>query len=285
MIEIDIDHLSKWVGTTQQQVDIVSPRLLSHFKATMAPFLAETDMDEAPLAFHWVLSPDVTPLDNLGPDGHSARGEFLPPVSLPRRMWAGGQLEMFQPLHEGDEVTRTSTIKDVVYKQGRTGPLVFVTVEREYTTKQGLAIWEKNDLVFREAEAGKTEKNQPLEPDERVSAATWQVAAEPMLLFRYSALTFNSHRIHYDLPYATKEEYYDGLIVHGPLQASLMLNLVAKTVGKPPQKFSYRGRRPLFAGAEFSVQVSSIVNGKCECWVKDKDQQITMMGEASWDIS
>ena len=205
-------------------------------------------------------------MSQLGPDGHPTRGGFLPPVPLPRRMWAGGELEFFDTLRVGDESKRTSRIADVTMKTGSTGVLCFVSVEHEVTTPRGIAIRERQDIVYRDASTG-----QPA-PQAKPAAAPPPAQhreshmADPVLLFRYSALTFNGHRIHYDRDYVTKVEGYPGLIFHGPLQAAFIVEFAAKLHGgTPPKKFSYRGVQPLFEGSEFSVNANETGAGM-ELW-------------------
>ncbi|MBK3396117.1 MULTISPECIES: MaoC family dehydratase N-terminal domain-containing protein [Methylobacterium] len=252
MPEIDIDHLRGWIGRGREVEDIVTPRLVAEYRATLAPHLAPVASGEAPLALHWCLAPETPAADALGPDGHAAKGGFLPPVPLPRRMWAGGEIETLAPLRVGDRVVRRETVSDVAVKHGRTGTLCFVTVRHEYETARGLAIRDRQDIVYREAsrpgDAAPTAKPVPAEDE-----AAWSVEANSVLLFRYSAMTFNGHRFHYDHPYATQVEGYPGLVVHGPMQASLLLNLAALRLGRVPARFRYRGVAPMIAGSRFAV--------------------------------
>ena len=252
MPEIDIDHLRGWIGRTREVEDMVTPRLVAEYRATLAPHLAPVGSGEAPLALHWCLGPETPAADSLGPDGHAAKGGFLPPVPLPRRMWAGGEVETLAPLRIGDRVVRRETVADVAVKVGRTGTLCFVTVRHDYETERGLAIRDRQDIVYREAsrpgDAAPASKPAPAEDD-----AAWSVEADPVLLFRYSAMTFNGHRFHYDQPYATQVEGYAGLVVHGPMQASLLLNLAAARLGRVPARFRYRGVAPMIAGSRFAV--------------------------------
>ncbi|TGD93169.1 FAS1-like dehydratase domain-containing protein [Methylobacterium nonmethylotrophicum] len=252
MPEIDIDHLRGWIGRSREVEDLVTPRLVAEYRATLAPHLAPMPEDEAPLALHWCLGPETPPADALGPDGHAAKGGFLPPVPLPRRMWAGGEVETLAPLRLGDRVVRRETVSDVAVKVGRTGTLCFVTVRHEYLTERGPAIRDRQDIVYREASRPGDAAPAPKPPPEADPAA-WSVEANPVLLFRYSAMTFNGHRFHYDQPYATQVEGYPGLVVHGPMQASLLLNLAAARLGRVPARFRYRGVSPMIAGQRFAV--------------------------------
>lgn len=234
-------ELSAWIGRTETPpAETLSSRILDRFRASLHPHLAETD--EVPPGIHWCLSPPAVETPALASDGHPAKGGFLPPVPLPRRMWAGGEVEFLEPLREGDEVVRSSRIENVQHKSGRTGQLYFVTVRHEITTKRGLAIRERQDIVYREAA---TAPASPPVSDARSGAdAERAIAVDPVLLFRYSALTFNGHRIHYDETYAREIEFYPGLVIHGPMQATLLLHLAISQGGSVPRRFSFRGVSP-----------------------------------------
>ena len=243
-----------WIGRTRTQTDLVTPRLLAEFHATFGPHLAPVAAGTAPPALHWCLAPETAPAESLGPDGHAAKGGFLPPVPLPRRMWAGGQIETLSALREGDRVTRTETVRDVAFKDGRSGRLCFVTVDHVVATDRGVAIRERQDIVYREAAGAQTGAAAVADHDDPGAYETvWSVPATPTLLFRYSAMTFNGHRFHYDQPYATQVEGYAGLVVHGPMQATLLMNLAATTLGHVPRLFRYRGLSPMTANQVFRV--------------------------------
>lgn len=247
----------EWLGRTSVSEDVVTPRLSESFRAIFEGHLADVDDGVAPLGIHWCLSPAIAPMSQLGPDGHPAKNQSMPPVPLPRRMWAGGEVELFDPLRIGDRVRRTSTIEDIVLKQGRTGDLWFVTVGHQYETSRGLSVREWQDIVYREAaepSAGKSVPAPAASRDEPASTSR-SIDMPPTLLFRYSAITFNGHRIHYDLPYATEVEGYEGLVVHGPIQATLLLNLAAMSAPSGlPRKFSYRGLSPAIAGRPLLIK-------------------------------
>jgi len=230
------------VGRTETRQDTVSPLLARGLAATLG--VPEPARDLPPL-WHWALFQDWVQADSLGPDGHPRRGGFLPALhELPRRMWAGGRLVLHGPLPLHAEVTRTSTIQSVTEKLGASGRLVFVTVRHEITGPAGHALTEEQDLVYRGVEG---EAVKPAAAASAVAAeATRIVHPDAVLLFRYSALTGNGHRIHYDADYVRGEEGYPGLIVHGPLQATWLAAL-ARTLA-PFTRFSFRGRRPAFAG-------------------------------------
>ena len=206
---------------------------------------------------HWCLAQPVFPMSELGPDGHPTRGGFLPPVPLPRRMWAGGELEFLDPLRVGDEAKRTSRISDVTMKTGSTGVLCFVSVEHTITTPRGAAIRERQDIVYRDMSSAPQAAPAKAPPPPPVAKHRESHMADPVLLFRYSALTFNGHRIHYDRDYVTKVEGYPGLIFHGPLQAALHRRTRREAARRQaPKKFSYRGVQPLFEGSEFWINAN-----------------------------
>lgn len=278
-MSIDLDALKRWTGRTEEAADLVTPRLVRSFEATFAPHLAPYAEGEAPLALHWCLAPPIAPMGAIGIDGHAAKGEFLPPVPLPRRMWAGGTIETLAPLQTGDEVTRRSVIGDISYKQGRTGPLCFVAVDHELITPRGVALRERHNIVYREAaKPGAPASPAPAPEDPRPADLVWQVASSPVFLFRYSAITFNSHRIHYDYPYVTGEEGYDGLVVHGPIQATLLLNIIATLSGGEPIRLDYRGVAPLIAGDDFLVKAKRLPDGGIAAWTEGSDGRVRMEG-------
>jgi 3-methylfumaryl-CoA hydratase len=279
----DLDHLRQWIGRSEEKTDVVTAHLAAGLRSAL--FLdigAPREGDAVPFAMHWCLSPAVVAMSDVGPDGHPKRGGFLPPVPLPRRMWAGGEINFVEPLRVGDAVTRTSTIRDVTVKTGGTGTLCFVALDHLFATQRGPAVRERQDIVYREMP--KDSKNAaPAMPGPASTPVNREThVADPVLLFRYSALTFNSHRIHYDRDYATRIEGYPGLIVHGPLQASLLIEFGAKLHGgKAPKIFTYRGLQPLFDGGEFSVNAGA-VGDSMELWIANAAGMPTMKGTATW---
>lgn len=205
-----------------------------------------------PLA-HWLYFNPWTRQSELGPDGHPRRGGFLPPVALPRRMFAGGRMTFHSSLVLGEKAERVSTITAISRKTGSSGELVFVTVRHEIFGQRGLAITEEQDIVYRDVTApgsqgsAATPAAAPIEPGPIVK----RVQVDPVLLFRFSAVTSNAHRIHYDYPYVTSVEHYPGLIVHGPLQAVMLLELVREHFSEPVARFTFQARRPIFDTAPF----------------------------------
>jgi 3-methylfumaryl-CoA hydratase len=279
----DLDHLRQWIGRTSEASDVVTAQLVKGLRATLFQEIGDPKPgDAAPWTAHWCLAQPVFPMSELSADGHPARGGFLPPVPLPRRMWAGGELEFLEPLRVGDVSTRSSRIADVTMKTGSTGVLCFVSVDHLVTTPRGTALRERQDIVYRDVSTAQA--SAPAKPAAPPPSAQHREShmADPVLLFRYSALTFNGHRIHYDRDYVTKVEGYPGLIFHGPLQAAFIVELAAKLHGgTAPKKFSYRGLQPLFEGSEFSINANK-TDGGMELWTANSAGQPTMKGTATW---
>ncbi len=243
--------LADYVGRVREDTDWVRPELLARLAATL-----DISVPEAlPITWHWCLFQDWVRPGELGPDGHPQRGGFLPPVhDLPRRMWAGGEVEALGLLRPGDHVTRRSRIASAAEKAGGSGRLVFVEVDHEIAGPAGPAIRERQTLVYRGAE-GAAVRDAPPAPPLPPGGAEAVITPDPVLLFRYSALTGNGHRIHYDADYVRDEEGYPGLIVHGPLQATLLAGLAERVnQGRAAQRLRFRGVRPAFSGAMLRVQ-------------------------------
>jgi len=280
-MDLDLDHLRSWIGRSDTMSEILSPQLVTRFNATVGRDVPAEAGNAAPLMIHFCLAQPVAGLDSLGPDGHPARGGFLPPVPLPRRMWAGGGVEFKAPLIIGAEVTRHSSIESVEMKQGRSGALCFVTVMHDYSAEGQLCVRERQDIVYRgapsskEAGAAKPEDPAPRGTHHRTVTPT------PTMLFRYSAITFNGHRIHYDAPYAREVEGYGGLVVHGPLQATLMAHRAADLSGKPPARFSFCGKSPLFDDAPFTIH-AEMAGDVMSLWTAREGGPVAMEATASW---
>ena len=239
-----------------------------------------------PPLWHWLYFTPLARHSELGADGHARRGGFLPAVPLPRRMWAGGRLDFLQPLRVGETVTRVSSIKDVSIKQGRSGALVFVCVKHDFQTAHGLALSEEHDIVYRDAPATVGASDSAGAPAPEPTPApldaqfSREIVPDPVLLFRYSALTFNGHRIHYDRSYVTGVEGYPGLIVHGPLIATLLLDLLRRNLPQARVKrFSFKAVRPVFDIHPFTVCGRS--EGKTvTLWACDHEGWLTMQATA-----
>ena len=245
---------TKWVGRSEERRDWIDPNRLATWNATLDredPF--PKDGEPVPPGFHWTLFPPLARQSDVGHDGHPKKGGFLPPVELPRRMWAGGRLQFFQALRVGESVLRVSVIDRVEEKRGKSGQLVFVTVRHTLSGTHGKAIEEEQDIVYREAPQGDTGAL-PAAPEMQEGAWCRRILPDEVLLFRYSALTFNGHRIHYDRPYATGVEAYPGLVVHGPLIATLLLDLLRRELPLATlQRFSFKALRPTFDTSPFTV--------------------------------
>jgi 3-methylfumaryl-CoA hydratase len=277
---IDLDHLRTWVGRTETRSDLVTAVPMAALSATLDRNDAQPAIGTAvPPLWHWLYFLPISPLSEAGPDGHPKRGGFQPPVPLPRRMFAGGRFEFHRPLSVGETITRNSHITDVSGKEGRSGTLVFVTVRHEIANAAGVALTEEHDIVYREnprADAP-VPKPQAARTDEVFSR---EIAPDPVQLFRYSALTFNSHRIHYDRSYVTEVEGYPGLIVHGPLIATLLADLLRRNFPQAVvRNFSFRASRPLFDIHRFTV--CGRADGKSVAlWTRDHEGWLTMEATA-----
>jgi len=253
-MERHISELQKWIGKTETVLDQITPVPAAALAAMLDLDVTQAKPgDPLPLLWHWLYFLSIHRQSELGAEGHAVKGRFLPPVPLPRRMWAGGRLEFRQPLCIGGTYTRTSRILNVEHKQGRSGPLIFLVVRHEIGNAAGIAVIEEQDIVYREH----ARPNEPLPaPLAAPKEAKWERTIRPddVLLFRYSALTLNAHRIHYDYRYATKVEGYPGLVVHGPLIATLLLDLLRRNM---PQanvtRFAFRAVGPLFDTAPFTL--------------------------------
>lgn len=249
-----------WIGRTEIRTDRVDPGMVTRWLATLDR-TAPGD-GTVPQALHWCLCLPDAPTAALGPDGHPRRDDspdsFLPPLPLPRRMWASSKVEFLAPLRVGEEVARQSRVLSVTEKSGGSGRLIFVEVAHETGTDAGLAVREVQSLVYREPAAPGTPPAPPPLGATRFDPGQWDahrlVTPDEALLFRFSALTFNSHRIHYDLPYATREEGYRALVVHGPLTASLLVDLAQRQFGDNAiRRFAFRGLSPAICGEDLHL--------------------------------
>lgn len=279
--ELDIAHLRGWIGREDVGSDMVSEDLARKYHATFdAPGEAPGPGETVPRLIHFCLAQPAAPTAALGPDGHPARGGFLPPVPLPRRMWAGGAFTFHDDLRVGDAVKRISRIADVVLKEGRTGRLCFVTVQHRIEANGTLVLEERQDIVYRDLDTAAGAAKQP--PAAAPGRHQRPMRAEAPLLFRYSALTFNGHRIHYDRRYVTEVEGYPGLIVHGPMQAALLCDYATALRGAPPKRFSFRGLSPLFDDDVFALHADETDAG-LKLWTAKQAGPLCMSAEAAWD--
>ncbi len=274
---LDTTALRDWIGRSKSISEVISLDRAHAMAATMdkAEILAEGTA--LPPVWHWIYFLDRVATAGLGRDGHAAKGEFLPPVPLPRRMWAGGRLSYNRPLHIGDRVERISTIRDVTVKQGATGPLCFVTVRHEFMEPGGETLFsEEHDIVYREDPKPNAPAARPIAPPQN-AVSTETITPSPVLLFRYSALTFNSHRIHYDRSYCRDVEGYPGLIFHGPLTATLLADMAMdNSKGRPLKQFSIRATAPLFDTAPFTINS----DGDTLYWANTPQGDLAMKAEA-----
>ena len=271
---MNADELKAWTGRTDTLADVVTAAPVRMLRATL-DLPADPAVQSLPPLWHWLYFLPSARQSELGPDGHPKRGGFLPPVPLPRRMWAGGQLEFFHPLRIGDAVERVSTIEDVSLKSGRSGELCFVRVRHEIHSPRGLALREFHDIVYRPEPV----PGAPVAAGEPAPEAQWRerVVPDDVLLFRYSALTFNGHRIHYDRQYVTQVEGYPGLIVHGPLLATLLAGLGGRQFpGREPKAFSFRALKPVFDLHPFEVCGKADGQDAADLWVRDHEGHRTM---------
>ena len=264
-----------WIGRQTQRVETITERQVAQFRATLAGTLAPGDVLPG---LHWGLMPDLAEPQDLGRDGHPRTGLFLPTLPLQRRMWAGGELAFGPPLQTGDRVIRDSRIADITFKTGSTGRLGFVTLRNHWSVDGQTRITERQDIVYRD-DAKPGSATAPVPADDWPGAQVWHILPDPVLLFRYSALTFNGHRIHYDQPYATGVEGYDGLVVHGPLQAIWMLNLATTLFGQLPANFRYRALSPLTCGIPVRIEARPSTEGLL-LRVRREDDVVTMQATA-----
>ena len=274
------ESLQSWIGREDVADDVAAAAPLAGLAATL------DHADDAPAAGdavlpggHWLSFLPRAPQSGLGPDGHALRGGFLPPVPLPRRMWAGGRLQFTGTLHVGEAIRRRSVIQDVTEKTGKRGALVFVVVRHEISGADGPAVIEEQDLVYRSAPDPAAP---PLPPRMAPKDGAWSKTIRPdaVMLFRYSALTFNGHRIHYDRPYAMETEGYPGLVVHGPLVATLLMELCRDE--RPEARltgFDFRMLGPLFDTAPFTVH-GRPTDGGADLWAANADGALAAQATA-----
>ncbi len=278
-----LDHLKSWVGKSQTLQDDVTAAPVRALSAT----LDREDADpvrgtELPPLWHWLYFLPHERQSGIGADGHPRRGGFLPPVPLPRRMWAGGRLHWHAPIRVGDAVRRVSTVQSVEHKSGRSGEMVFVRVRHELSHDRGAALTEEHDIVYRAAAQPQDPAPQPIEAER---GAPWSrvIQADAVLLFRYSALTFNGHRIHYDRPYVMEEEGYPGLVVHGPLIATLLVDLVRRNAPDARiERFDFKAVRPTFDQHPLRVNGAPSSDGSAvRLWAEDHNGWLTMTATAT----
>ena len=280
--KVDIDHLRKWIGKIDNVTDYVTPIVEQRYRATLNMDIGNPkDGEPVTSGLHWMLGWNLVKNDELGVDSHPALGEFLPPVPLPRRMWAGSEIKVLKPIRVGDKVVKQSTVADIQVKEGRTGLLCFVTAEYNFLVNDEVTINEKHNIVYRDISKSGGGSGYSKEIPERADLSE-KIFMHPTILFRYSAIGFVGHRIHYDHPYTVNEENYPGLIVHGPLQATYLLSAAEKLMGKQVKSFTHKVMAPVFANSEYMVGVDKMDDGSVSCWGATKEFGVTMRAEAKF---
>ncbi len=284
-----MDSYSDWIGKSEEAADVIVASPAQRLAATLNKAETFTAGTALPPAWHWLYFLPVVRLDHTGADGHAQRGGFMPPVALPRRMWSGGRLVFHQPLHVGERALRKSRIADITVKQGKSGTLVFVLLRHEIIGENGLALLEEQDIVYREMPGGQAANATPAaqpapaqaEPQVQPAQFARPVTPDPVLLFRYSALTFNSHRIHYDRSYCTDVEGYPGLVVHGPLTATLLLDLLAENAGgRAIRNFGFRAVSALYDTQPFRIE-GRIDGEAAQVWALNHEGGLAMTATAT----
>lgn len=276
------DH-SDAIGRAETREEVLHPERAAALAAALDMSQAPGSGDPLPPGWHWLYFNPFVQRSEIGHDGHPKRGGFLPDVQLPRRMWAGGRLTYQAPLIIGQPTTKESEILNVVAKSGRAGQLVFVTVRHLLSQNGVICIEEEQDIVYREAPAPGAPKPNPA-PAPEPATRSQKVSPDPVLLFRYSALTSNGHRIHYDRTYAQQEEDYRDLVVHGPLTATLLQGFASED-GHRLKRFEFRGMAPLFVDRPFSLQTGDLKNGEMPLWAKGPDGELAMQANAVVEIA
>jgi len=279
----DSPDLQAWVGRSEERRDVIqSERCVALQAALNLSGDRLSDGDALPPLWHWLYFWDIAPRSELGRDGHPAVGGFMPPVGQARRMWAGSRVTFPGTLGLGEPATRVSTIEKVAEKSGRSGKLVFVTVRHELSGSDGLAVIDEHDIVYLE-DTGKGASARPGEPAPEGAQWVETVDPDPTLLFRYSALTFNGHRIHYDRDYARDVEGYDGLVVHGPLLATMMVGMAAGSLpDRSVSRFEFRGMRPVMDTETFTVNVDPDGEDAVDVWVANGEGMFAMRGRTEF---
>jgi 3-methylfumaryl-CoA hydratase len=275
-------QLADWIGRQETRTDVVTSSPLLWLAALLDHPAPPWQPAMLPPLGHWLYALPAVPQIQLAQDGHPKLGQFLPPVPLPRRMWAASAVEFFAPIHIGESISKWSVIKAIDHKIGRSGELVFVRMHHELHSPAGLAIRETQELVYRDKP---TAAKYPAEPsiEDPLPIADWErtISPDPTLLFRFSAATFNSHRIHYDREYAVGMEGYPGLVVHGPLIAMLLMDLFLRNhVGGAVTRFRFRAQRPLFDLRPFTIHGAKRQGG-ADLWALNESRQVAMRADLS----
>ena len=282
---LDLDYLQKWIGNTEKAEEALELWPVTAMMAALDVPAEDWPQrgDTLPPTAHWNYFVPRVPQSKIDTDGHPQRGDFLPPIPLPRRMWAGSRINYYNPLIIGEQVTKTSTVQDIKVKEGRSGSLAFVTVKHAYSNSEGVALEEEQDLVYRDNPPAATSVPERKPAPE---GAEWsrEINPDTPLLFRYSAVTFNAHKIHYDYPYATEVEGYPALIVQGQLIATLLLdNWQRNNPNDTVTRFSFKAMSPLFCGETFKAQGKPAESGKeGVLWACTTNGGLTMQADVAW---
>jgi len=276
--DIDLTALRAAIDQETRLTERVDPTAVARFRATFDLENSPAEANVVPPLFHFCLCQPVVSTSRLGQDGHPALGSVQPPDALPRRMWAGGEVTFHHPIGVGQSVTRTTKVTDVRLKKGRSGTLCFVTVHHSLESDDVLAITERQDIVYRANKSTLRDARPPAPEGERSRKI---LVTEP-LLFRYSALTFNAHRIHYDAPYARDTEGYSGLVVHGPLQATLLCQFASDIGGRPPDVFSFRSLAPILGLGAISLRAEKRNDDALKLWTATAEGPIATEATAHW---
>lgn len=282
---LDPELLTTWIGRSETSVDVLDLRPAKLMSTLFENNIEISDKSALAPLWHWLYFPTHAPLSELGEDGHPKLGDFIPPVGLPRRMWAGGRLEFFKNLTIGSEVVRCSTIKDAKFKQGRTGKLCFITVSHDFSIGDTLCVREEHDIVYRDAPTPNvTPSAADLTPQLAPTDAQFseEICPSSVMLFRYSALTFNGHRIHYDIDYCRSVEGYPALVFHGPLTATLLADLAQRqNPDRRLVKFQFRALAPLFSNSNFNIS-GRLDGNETKLWSATGQGALAMQAEAEF---
>jgi 3-methylfumaryl-CoA hydratase len=279
---MDMLNTDAWLGRTKTTQGGVNPARARQIHATMGPVdqPAPNMGDPLPALWHWCAFTPETPMSGLSQDGHPELGDFLPPLRLSRRMWAGGSLSFEAPLRVGDELTCTSTVTGIAHKGSEDKPMAFVTVDHEISGPKGVGIRERQTIVYLDIPETFVAPKKTALPDAPVAQGHMPITEAT--LFRFSAVTFNAHRIHYDLPYTQAVERYPALIIHGPLQAMALMQLATKHRGAQPSLFEFRGVHPMFLGNDLDLRATDASDGGLDLFCGQSGHQGTV-AHATWE--
>jgi 3-methylfumaryl-CoA hydratase len=281
-----VRDLKSWIGTTETTVDQITPSNVRRIHATLDyPSMPVLTGDVFPRGWHSTVCVPLARQSEIGDDGHPKRGAFIPPIPFVRRMAASAQMTFHHDLLVGDDVRRESTIENIVSKKGRSGEIVFLTQKNELYSPRGLAVTERQEVAFRDVRVGR--ESPP--PGERTSVSPeWEriVVADPVLVFRYAAIVFNGHRIHYDYLYSTKTESYADVMVSGGLSVMLLLDLIHRDVGGRLIRFSSRNLRPLYVNE--CLHVCGGFDGDeqhVRLWIADPNGVVSVTADAELETA